>query len=180
MNERARNSDQNLIPGWRLLALQQLGPGWFFMDELWTRGSILRHFRVNKSEKDDLEARILSGQFIFQVLIGVFDQMLNVSPFEKCFLTTNSNKVRTLSIRIFSEPLGLRKYSTRGYNKTHNKLQSRMFSPRCSQNSILCVLFLTFCLGYRPETKPLSFFLRSNPEKCENLCGWVVKETRRT
>ena len=163
------------------MALKQLGPGRFVMEELWTRGSILRHLRVDKSEKDDLEARILSGQFIFQVLIGVFDQMLNVSPFEKCFLTTNSNKVRTLSIRIFSEQLGLRKYSTRGYNKTHNKLQSRMFSSRCSRNSILCVcVFLTFSLGCRPETKPLSFLLRSNPEKCENLCGWVVKETRRT
>ena len=163
------------------MALKQLGPGRFVMEELWTRGSILRHLRVDKSEKDDLEARILSGQFIFQVLVGVFDQMLNVSPFEKCFPTTNSNKVRKLSVRIFSEPLGLRKYSTRGYNKTHNKLQSRMFSSRCFQNSILCFFFQTFCLiGYRPETKPLSFFFCSNPEKCENLCGWVVKETRRT
>ena len=63
--------------------------------------------------------------------------MLNVSPFAKCFLTTNSNKVRTLSIRIFSEPLGLRKYSTRGYNKAHNKLQSRMLSSYCSQNTFL-------------------------------------------
>ena len=128
------------------MALQQLGPGRFVMEELWTRGSILRHLRVDKSEKDDLEARILSGQFIFQVLVGVFDQMLNVSPFEKCFLTTNSNKVRTLSIRIFSEPLGLRKYSTRGYNKTHNKLQSPV-------PIVLKILFS------RPETKPVSFFL---------------------
>ena len=89
------------------MALQQLGPGRFVKEELWTRGSILRHLRVKKREKDDLEARILSGQFIFQVLVGVFDQILNVSPFEKCVLTTSSNKVRTLSIRIFSEPLGL-------------------------------------------------------------------------
>ena len=51
--------------GLALMALQQLGPGWFVMEELWTRGSILRHFRVNKREKDDLEVRILSGQFIF-------------------------------------------------------------------------------------------------------------------
>ena len=144
LNGRARNADQNLIPGSRLLALQQLGPGWFFMEELWTRGSILRHLRVDKSEKDDLEARILSGQFIFQVLVGVFDQMLNVSPFEKCFPTTNSNKIRKLSVRMFSEPLGLRKYSTRGYNKTRNKLQSRMFSSRCFQNSILCFFFKLF------------------------------------
>ena len=128
------------------------------MEELWTRGSILRHLRVDKSEKDDLEARILSGQFIFQVLIGVFDQMLNVSPFEKCFLTTNRNKVRTLSIRIFSEPLGLRKYSTRGYNKTHNKLQSRMFSSRCSRNSILCVcVFFNFFLRLSPRNKAAIF-----------------------
>ena len=47
------------------MALQQLGPGIFVMEELWTRGSILRHLRVKKREKDDLEARILSGQFIF-------------------------------------------------------------------------------------------------------------------
>ena len=72
--------------------------------------------------------------------------MLNVSPFEKCFLTTNSNKVRTVSIRIFSEQLGLRKYSTRGYNKTHNKLQSPV-------PIVLKILFS------RPETKPVSFFL---------------------
>ena len=47
------------------MALQQLGPRRFVMEELWTRGSILRHLRVKKREKDDLEARILSGQFIF-------------------------------------------------------------------------------------------------------------------
>ena len=47
------------------MPLKQLGPGWFVMEELWTRGSILRHLRVNKREKDDLEAGILSGQFIF-------------------------------------------------------------------------------------------------------------------
>ena len=47
------------------MALQQLGPARFVMEELWTRGSILRHLRVNKREKDDLEARILSAQFIF-------------------------------------------------------------------------------------------------------------------
>ena len=131
------------------------------MEELWTRGSILRHLRVNKSEKDDLEARILSGQFIFQVLLGVFDQMLNVSPFEKCFLTTNSNKVRTLSIRIFSEPLGLRKYSTRGYNKTHNKLQSRMFSSRCSQNSILCFFYFLLRLSSRNKAAIFLFAFKS-------------------
>ena len=127
------------------------------MEELWTRGSILRHLRVDKSEKDDLEARILSGQFVFQVLVGVFDQMLHVSPFEKCFLTTNRNKVRTLSIRIFSEPLGLRKYSTQGYNKTHNKLQSRMFSSRCSRNSILCVCFFNLFLRLSPRNKAAIF-----------------------
>ena len=47
------------------MTLQQLGPGWFVIEELWTRGSILRHLRVDKREKHDLEARILSGQFIF-------------------------------------------------------------------------------------------------------------------
>ena len=47
------------------MALKQLGPGRFVMEELWTEGSILRHLRVGKREKDDLEARILSGQFIF-------------------------------------------------------------------------------------------------------------------
>ena len=119
------------------MALKQLGPGRFVMEELWTRGSILRHLRVDKREKDDLEARILSGQFIFQVLVGVLDQMLNVSPFEKCFLATSSNKVRTLSTSIFSEPLGLRKYSRRGLSKTHNKLQSRMLSSYCSRNTLV-------------------------------------------
>ena len=78
----------------------------------------------------------------------MFDQMLNASPFEKCFLTTNSNKVKTLS-----EPLESRTYSTRGYNKTQNKLLLRMFSSRCSQNSILCVCFFNFLLWLSSRDK---------------------------
>ena len=33
------------------MALQQLGPGRFVKEELWTRGSILRHLRVKKRDK---------------------------------------------------------------------------------------------------------------------------------
>ena len=109
-----------------------------------------------------------TSHFIFLVLVTMFDQMLNVSPFEKCFLTTNSNKVKTLS-----EPLGSRKYSTRAYNKTQNKLLLRMFSSRCSQNSILFVCFINFLLWLSSRDKAGIFLfalqIRNNAKLASGL-----------
>ena len=47
------------------MTLQQLGPGWFVIEELWTRGSILRHLRVDKREKDNFGSSHSLGSIYF-------------------------------------------------------------------------------------------------------------------
>ena len=84
LNGRARNADQNLIPG--SFDSPTTGPWIIFMEELRTRGSILRHLRVDKSEKDDLQSRMFSSRCSRNSILCVcvfFNFFLRLSPRNK-------------------------------------------------------------------------------------------------